>query len=157
MRARDWAGISASIILGLIFLAAATGKFFATHQLLATEIHLQMFMTAQMASLVSNTVPWLELAFGLLLIIGIFAKLAAALSLPLIAGFIFTNGWLIAHGLSYEPCGCLGIVEKLLNVKLSTLDSLVFDIILLALVAVVLAYYPDKFIKRQPWFVRRGG
>ncbi len=154
MRGRDWAGASASIILGIIFVAAAIGKFLVSNQLLATEIHLQMFMTPELAALVSNTVPWIELILGLLLVTGVVSKLAAALSLPLIAGFLFTNSWLITHGLAYEPCGCLGVVEKLLKVKLSTLDSLVFDIVLLALVAIILGCYPGRFLRTRPWFLK---
>ena len=154
MRYRYCAGIGASIILGLTSVAAAIGKLLSENQLLVFY-HLESFLSPTLASLVSHAIPWIELILGLLLITGVMAKLMAIFFSVLILGFIFTNSWLIAHGLAYEPCGCFGIFEKILQGKLSTIDSLVIDIGLLALVLIILFCYPGRFFDIRPWFLRK--
>lgn len=99
MRYRYWAAIGASIILGLIFVIAGLGKLLNQADFL-TVIRTDTFLTPTLAQVVAYTLPWIEIALGALLILGISAKLAAIFSSVLIAAFIANNCWLIAHGLA---------------------------------------------------------
>ena len=102
--------------------------------------------------MVAYALPWVEYVIGVLLIIGISAKLVVSLSTVLIAAFIANNSWMIAHGLAYEPCGCFGIFEKVFLGELSTMESLYLDIVMLALVLLIVSYYPGRFLTVRPWF-----
>ena len=154
MRYRYWLSAAASIILGLTFIFSGSGKLL--HQADFLDVLLaNSFLTPTLASVVAYLLPWIESVLGALLIIGISAKLMASLSSVLIAAFITHSSWLVANGLAYKPCGCFGIFEKILLGKLSTIDSLVFDIGLLALVLIILFCHAGKFFDTHPWFFRK--
>jgi len=154
MRYRYWVSAGASIIVGLIFIFSGVGKLLYQTDFLVVLLA-NPLLTPTLAQVATCVLPWIESVLGALLIMGISAKLMASLSLVLIAGFIADNGWLIAQGLAYKPCGCFGIFERILQSKLSTLDSLVFDIGMLALVLIVLLCYPGKFFDTRIWFLRK--
>ena len=150
---RYWISIEASIILGLVFLVAGLGKLPYQGKFL-TLIPLGSFLIPLLPRLVAQWLPIIELALGLLLITGFAIKLMASLSAVLIMVFITNNGWLLSHGLGYEPCGCFGIWEKLLQGSLSTTDALYIDIGMLALVSIILCFYPGNFFTIRPWFFK---
>ncbi len=154
MRYRYWGAIGASIILGLIFVIAGLGKLLNQADFL-TVIRADTFLTPTLAQVVAYVLPWIEIALGVFLILGISAKLAAIFSSVLIATFIANNSWLIAHGLAYKPCGCFGPFEKVLLGELSTMESLFLDIGMLVLVSIIL-YCPGHFLTTRPWFLRIG-
>jgi len=96
VRNKHWISIGASIILGLIFIVAGLGKLL--HQPDAVRIFfipLPDFLTATLAKAVFIWLPRLELMVGLLLVMGIAAKLVATFSSVLIAGFIAHGSLLI--------------------------------------------------------------
>jgi len=136
MRNRYWAGIGASIILGLILIVSGLGKLPNQAEFLATILS-KSFLPPLLAHLVSRWLPAIEVALGSLLIIA-------------------HNSWVIYQGLGYEPCGCLGILDRFLQGKFSTINALYMDIGMLALVLIILLCYPGKFFAIHPWFLRRG-
>ena len=144
---RQWAGVGASIVLGLIFIASSLGKL--PHQVEFLAIILpKSFLTPLLAQLVASWLPWIELVLGSLLILGIAAKIMASFSAVLIVTFIYYNSWMISHGLGHESCGCFG------EVPLSNMGALYFDIGMLALVVIILFCYPRHFFTIRPWFFR---
>ena len=157
MRYRYWIGVGASIILGLIFVAAGLGKLL--HRAEAFWLFsypLPAFLTPTFTKVALIWLPRIELIVGLLLIIGIAAKLMSAFSLVLIAGFIANNSWLLSQGQGYQPCGCFGILERILQGKLSTMGALYLDISMLALVLITLFCYSGNFLTTRPWFLGTG-
>ena len=154
MRYRYWASAVASIILGLVFIFSGVGKLL--HQIDFLNILLNnSFLTTFLAHVVAYALPWAELILGALLIAGISVKLMASLSAVIVAGFVASNSWLIAQGRIYEPCGCFGVFEKLVMGELSTIESLIFDIVMFALLLVILFCYPGKFFETRFWFSRK--
>ena len=152
-----WIGVGASIILGLMFFTAGLGKLL--HQTAIPEIYfmtLPSFATPALIEAFFSWLPRIELIVGLLLIIGIAAKLVAVFSSALIAGFIANNSWLLIHGLGEIPCGCFGIVEEMVQIRLSATVSLYLDIAALALVSIILSCYKSGFFNVNPWFTSRG-
>ena len=96
---RYWVGIGAGIILGLIFVIAGLGKLLdQTEAFMILFCPFTDFLTSAFVKAVLIWLPFIELVVGLLLIIGIAAKLMAALSLALIAGFIANNSWMLNQG-----------------------------------------------------------
>ena len=156
MRYRYWIGIVVSIILGLIFVVAGLGKLLSQAESFTTIFNpFPDFLVPVFTEAVFSWLPFIELIIGLLLIIGILAKLMAVFSLVLIAGFITNNSWLLSRGLGYEPCSsCFGIMERIIQVELSTIGALYLDIGMLALVIIILFCYQSNFLNAYPWFFR---
>ena len=161
MQRKRWLAIVASMLLGLIFVAAGLGKllqhaevfriYFASYPSYLLDLLPPAFFEAIFVWL-----PRIELIIGLSIIISITAKLVAAFSLLLIAGFIANNSWLLSQGLEYESCGCFGMIESITQARISTVSALYLDIGMLVLVVIILLYYPGKFITVRPWFLVRG-
>ena len=157
MRYRYWIGIGASIILGLIFLTAGLGKLLQqTETFMIFYTSAMSFLPPALTDSAPIWLPAIELLIGLLLILGVVARLVAACSSALIAIFIINNSWLLSQGLGYEPCECFGILERILQGTLSTTGALYLDIIMLALAFVTIFCYPGKFLTVRPWFMRKG-
>ena len=151
-----WLGLGASIILGIIFFISGIGKLLVEAELFETYYPAFLdFLTLNQVRLLFYGFPYVELAIGLLLIVGFATKLIAALTSLLIAGFIASNVWFITHGMGFEPCGCLGIFDRLFQNRLSTQQSLYLDIAMLALVLITLLCYQRNFTDIYPWFLKK--
>ena len=153
MRHRYWISLGASVLLGLVFLTAGVGKLLGEGAFLL-QISTLVINPAY-ASTIAAVLPWVEIILGLSLLTGIVPKIAAGFSSLLVVAFIFYNGWLISKGFGLEPCGCLGIVERLLGNQLSTTQSLYIDIGLLVLALAVFFCYPGKLLNIRPWLWKR--
>ncbi len=143
--------IGASILLGLVFLTAGASKLADQSGLVAVLVETSV-LGEDMISLIARCLPWLELVLGLCLLLGIAARLMASASLLLTLGFIFHNVWIIKYGFEIDSCGCLGIVEKEMQILASSEMSLYLDIGMLLLSLIILLYYPGKFLNPRPWF-----
>jgi uncharacterized membrane protein YphA (DoxX/SURF4 family) len=143
-----------AILAGLTLLVAGTGKLPGQTEFI--DALLKSFWTPAIAYVVGYCLPWLEMGLGVFLLLGLFPRIAAALCLPLIAGFMANNSWALIHGIEKFPeCGfCFGIWEEFLG-ALSPLGALVLDIVLLGLALIVVLLYQGDFLTFQPWFIRR--
>ena len=143
-----------AILAGLTLLVAGTGKL--PGQTEFVDALLKSFWTPAVAYVIGYCLPWLEVGLGILLLLGLFPRIAAVLCLPLTAGFMANNSWALIHGIEKFPeCGfCFGIWEEFLG-ALSPLGALVLDIVLLGLALIVVLLYQGDFLTFQPWFIRR--
>ena len=156
MRYKHWLGLGASITLGMIFLVSGIGKLLLQGELFETFFPGFLdFLTLDQTRLLFYGLPYAEIAIGTLLIVGFATKLIAALTALLIAAFIASNVWFITHGMGFEPCGCLGIFDRLFQSKLSTQQSLYIDIAMLALILITLLCYQRSFTSIRPWFLKK--
>ena len=152
---RHWIGVWGVLFLGLIFIAAGTGKLL----LQAENVELFIFpdfLPPAFAEAVYVWIPHIELAIGILLISGIAAKFVASLASLLIAGFITSNSLLLKLGMGAEPCGCFGAAERIAQERLSVIGALYLDGVMVALVMVILFCYQRSFFNIYPWFIKRG-
>jgi len=152
MRYRYWVAFGASILLALIFITAGVGKLMGQSAFLLTVS--MWILSEELAAFIAAWLPWAELVLGACLLVGIFPQIAAGISTLLIAGFILHNSWMITNGLGYEPCGCLGILDKLFMEELSTVGSLYVDIGMIILALAVYFSYPGRLLNVRPWFLR---
>ena len=113
---RYWISLGASVVLGLVFLTAGVGKVLGEGAFLLQLSTL--VMNPAIASAIAAVLPWVEIILGTLMLTGIAPKIAAGTSALLVASFIYYNGWMISQGFGFEPCGCLGIMERLLGDEL---------------------------------------
>ena len=143
-----------SIFLGLNLLLAGSGKLPGQTEFI--DALLKSFWTPPIAYLIGYCLPWAEIVLGVLLLIGVFPRIVAALCLLLTAGFMANNSWALSQGMEQFPeCGeCFGIWEELLG-AISPLQALCLDIILFGLALIILVFYPTRFLNFRPWFLKR--
>ena len=151
----------ASILIGVTLLASGTGKVIGLEETPAqvvdfiTAIVPEIFLTPLTISFlykifIPYIVPWAELILGLLLIIGFMPRLISILCLPLLLAFMGTNIWSIIQG-GYATCAsCFGIWEKIFG-SLTPMQSLIYDLVLLALALVVIVLHPGQVLASRKW------
>jgi len=148
--------LGSSILLGLTLLVSGTGKLPGQAEFI--DALLQSFWTPAVAYFIGYCLPWVEVALGVLLLIGVLPKIAAGFSLLLTAGFMANNSWALSQGIEQFPqCAqCFGIWEEWLG-SISPLQALCLDIVLFCLALIILLLHPGGFLTFRPWFVRRKG
>jgi uncharacterized membrane protein YphA (DoxX/SURF4 family) len=150
------------ILLGLMLLVAGIGKLPGLSDILGkfpgqTEFISDLLgplWTSTTAFFIDNILPWIEVVLGIALLLGIFPRIAAILSLPLTAGFMSSNIWAISHGEAFGHCGCFGIFEDLFG-NITPLQALGMDIALLFFALLIILFNPSGFLKFQWWFTKR--
>ncbi len=95
------------IALGAVFVYAAWTKLHTPWELFAMSIDSYQVLPLKSVELVARTLPWFELAVGLLLIAGYWLRSAAAATALLLAGFFTLMVRAYAKGMEI-PCGCFG-------------------------------------------------
>jgi uncharacterized membrane protein YphA (DoxX/SURF4 family) len=103
---RPWLGLLARLLLAAVWLIAGgskigdlagSGRAVAAYRLMPVEA----------ARVVGAALPFVELALGVLLLVGLATRLAGAVSAALLAVFIVGIAAAWARGLSID-CGCFG-------------------------------------------------
>ncbi|MGA3262370.1 MAG: MauE/DoxX family redox-associated membrane protein, partial [Bryobacteraceae bacterium] len=95
------------IALGAIFVYAAWTKLRTPWELFAMSIDSYQLLPLRAVELVARTLPWFELAVGLLLIAGFWLRSAAAATTLLLAVFFGLMVRAYAKGMEIN-CGCFG-------------------------------------------------
>ena len=150
------------ILLGLMLLVPGIGKLPWLSEKLGDfpgqtefiDALLGPLWTSAVAFFISNILHWIEVVLGIALLLGIFPRIAAILSLPLIAGFMASDAWAISHGETFGTCGCFGIFEKLFG-NTTPLQALGIDIALLFFALIIILFNPSRFFKFQWWFTKQ--
>lgn len=140
------------ILLGLIIAVSGAGKL--PGQTEFADVLLGSFYTPVIAKMIAHGLPWVELILGVLLVLGIFPRIAAAVCLPLIAGFMANNAWAIRHGTDFGSCGCFGIFEELFG-AMTPWQAMGLDIAMLCLALIIILFNPTGFLKFQWWFTKQ--
>jgi putative oxidoreductase len=142
------------ILLGLVLLVSGAGKL--PGQAEFVDVLLGSFWTPTIAFFISHVLPWIEVILGAVLLLGVFPRIAAVLSLPLIVGFMTNNIWAISQGKTFGSCGCWGIFEELFG-GMTPVQALGMDIALLFLALTIIILHPAPFLSFQSWFAKRKG
>lgn len=163
-RVKEIISLAAGLLIGFTFIASGTGKLFGDMEtpaqamafinaMLPEALLTPLFMAFTYKILVPIVFPWAELILGIALLIGLLPRLAALLTLPLIAAFMGTNIWTIAMG-EYSHCAsCFGIWEKIFG-YLTPYQSLGIDILLSLLALAVIFMQPGRFFASR-WSISR--
>lgn len=101
-------GLAGRLTAGAVFVYAGFLKLAAPAEEFAYAIETYKIMPDAVALLAARTVPWVELYLGLLLIAGLYTRLAALGTAGLLAFFelLLAQAWL--RGLPVTSCGCFG-------------------------------------------------
>jgi putative oxidoreductase len=95
--------------LGGIFIAAGVIKILDPAQF-ASDIANYRLMPHELINLLAITLPWIEVAAGLLLITGPWKRASALAILLMMVVFLAAIGQATVRGLNIK-CGCFGTVE----------------------------------------------
>lgn len=103
---QPWASLGMRLAAGLIMIIAGVLKM---GDLAATvrAVRVYEILPEAVVPLVGNTLPFLEIAVGFFLILGLFTRWVAVVYLLMMAAFVFGILWVWAHGLQID-CGCFG-------------------------------------------------
>lgn len=104
MRRQVW-GARCAVILGLIFVYAAWGKI-TDPSSFAESIYHYKIVPVWMANLTAVTLPWVELAAGICLVVGIWQRPGALLIGGMLLFFIALLAVTWARGIDLD-CGCI--------------------------------------------------
>jgi uncharacterized membrane protein YphA (DoxX/SURF4 family) len=105
-RHRDVVGLLARLVLGAVFLVAGLLKV-GHLETSARAVRAYQLLPYDVAGVVGYGLPILEVALGLLLVLGLFTRVSAALAGLLLVVFIGGIASVWARGLSID-CGCFG-------------------------------------------------
>jgi uncharacterized membrane protein YphA (DoxX/SURF4 family) len=101
-----WVGLVARLTIGIVWLIAGGLKAFNPYSAGAAVRAYEIF-PVDLATTIGQILPWIEIGLGVLLILGVYTRAAAALSAVLFLAFIagIASAW--ARGLTID-CGCFG-------------------------------------------------
>ncbi len=163
---RNIISLVASVLIGLTLLVSGTGKIVGAEGVPAqivdfiSNIIPDIFITPATLSflyniLIPHVFPWAEFILGACLLIGFLPRLMAVLTIPLLLSFLGTNLWAIIHG-GYATCAsCFGIWENYLG-SLTPVQSLAYDLVLIAFAIVVITFHPGGFLSSRKWLENLG-
>jgi uncharacterized membrane protein YphA (DoxX/SURF4 family) len=103
---QPWIGLNARLILGGTLIAAGYLKF---DELDKSQMAVRAYelLPVSLANFLGITLPFFELAIGLLLVLGAATRITAGLSAILMIAFMIGISQAWARGLSID-CGCFG-------------------------------------------------
>ncbi len=105
-RARDLVGLLARLVLGGVLLVAG-GLKLGNPLGSARAVQAYDVMPFELARYVGYALPWLEVAIGALLVLGLFTRVSAVVGTLLMAAFVVGIAQAWARGLNID-CGCFG-------------------------------------------------
>jgi uncharacterized membrane protein YphA (DoxX/SURF4 family) len=105
-RALDGVGLLARLVLGVVILVAGLLKV-TTPQASANAVHAYQILPYDLGTYVGYALPIVEIIVGLLLVVGLFGRVSAALGTLLMVVFIAGIAQAWARGLTID-CGCFG-------------------------------------------------
>lgn len=103
---KDWVGLVARIIPGVVFIYAGAVKIVDTEAFRANILAYQL-VGWNVAEILSLVLPVLEIAAGVLLVVGLFTRLAAASIFLMLLMFMGGIAWVWSQGINID-CGCFG-------------------------------------------------
>jgi putative oxidoreductase len=100
-------GIALRVVLGVIFIYAGYVKLKDPWELFALAIASYQLLPLTMVEIVARMLPWLELIVGLMLIAGIWLRVAATITSLLLVVFFALMIRAYVKGMEIA-CGCFG-------------------------------------------------
>ena len=136
--------IGSRLVVGIIFLIAGISKL-PMHFEFVDVVMAYKILPFSLAHLYASALPWLEIAIGSCLILGLFTRLFSLVSLPIIVSFIVANVMVLVRNLGLEECGCGGEL-----ITMTFKEALVIDALLL-IGAVLIFSQRRHFMALDSW------
>jgi uncharacterized membrane protein YphA (DoxX/SURF4 family) len=165
-KGRAIASLVASIIIGLLLVIAGSGKLsfgdvpgqtieFIGH-IMPNALLTPGFIFFIYEIFIPYVLPCAEMAIGLALLVGLWPRLMASLSILLSLAFMGNNIYAISLGMQkYESCECFGIWEEIFG-GLTPVQSLGVDIVMIVLAILIIVMHPGRFMSSRNWITKLG-
>ena len=101
-----WAGLLARLVVGGVFLVAGLLKVGNPHEA-GASVQAYRLLPPVMARTIGYGLPTLEICLGVLLILGLFTRIAAVITGLLLVAFVIGIASVWARGYNID-CGCFG-------------------------------------------------
>lgn len=111
-----WAAVAVRIILGVVFIYAAYVKLKDPWELFALAISQYQLLPLKAVEIVARSLPWLELAIGILLVSGRWLRVAATGASLLLLTFFALMIRADLMGMAIN-CGCFGGTDDVISWK----------------------------------------
>ncbi len=120
------------LIVGLTLLFSAVGAL-PNQAEFAGAVQAHGLLPGLLANVYGSVLPWLELAMGVLLVVGLFTRFAAGVTLLMVISFLVANGTAVYQNVKNwdSVCGCFHWVT------VKTGDALIIDIVLVVLTVIL--------------------
>lgn len=116
-----WLLFALRLVLGGIFIAASVSKLQHQAEFVDT-VSSYGLLPATLAQFYGFAVPWVELFIGCSLILGIFSRFSAAISIPLTISFVIASSYRIINPVG-DSCGCFGELFALSHPASLSMDA----------------------------------
>ena len=131
-----WLIFTLRLILGVIFVAASISKIQDISKFISTVTSYGI-LPHVLADIYGYVAPWLELIVGFALILGVFIRISAGLSILLTLSFMVASSYALVNTVE-GSCGCFGTF-----LPLSHTASLAIDVFML-LASFILVFNKEK-------------
>jgi len=108
MKPRDLAQLAVRVIVGVVLIYAGASKAAGPSEEFANIIVSYGLIGADLARPLAAFLPWIELAIGWSLLLGVEVRATGAAAVALFAMFIVAIGHAVAAGIPLTNCGCFG-------------------------------------------------
>jgi len=142
-----WILLAFRVILGGIFLAASISKILDMNGFVDTVVGYDL-IPRTLSEIYGWIVPWVELFLGWALILGVFPRISAVVSILLVISFAIASSYALEK-FPDSICGCFGSF-----IALSHPISLVIDSIMFLLALAILTNKQQEFLTIGQWFNR---
>jgi uncharacterized membrane protein YphA (DoxX/SURF4 family) len=109
-RATPWIGVAIRLLAGGVWIVAGAAKIAGLERFHA-QVEAYKLLPAALEAPFAYALPFVEVAVGLYLVLGLLVRPAAILSCLLMLAFVAAMGQAYARGLSLD-CGCFGALAR---------------------------------------------
>jgi uncharacterized membrane protein YphA (DoxX/SURF4 family) len=115
--------LSLRAVLGAVFAVSGFQKLVSPYQNFAAVIEKFEILKGPSVTLLAQTLPWLELAAGIFLILGFWENISLVVLWGMNTLFLGVLGSALARSLPIDSCGCFGEAVTLSLPKILALDA----------------------------------
>lgn len=149
IKAQPWLGLISRLVLGGVLFIAGYLKV-GTPDKSQMAVRAYEVLPISLANLIGLLLPYVEIGIGLLLILGVYTRICAALGGAIMVIFIVAIAQAWARGLTID-CGCFGGGGQVAASETKYLSEIIRDTGLVLLALYLIRYPNTKFsIDKSP-------
>ena len=149
IKAQPWLGLISRLVLGGVLFIAGYLKV-STPDKSQMAVRAYEVLPISLANLIGLLLPYVEIGIGLLLILGVYTRISAALGGAIMVIFIVAIAQAWARGLTID-CGCFGGGGQVAASETKYLSEIIRDTALVLLALYLIRYPNTKFsIDKSP-------
>ncbi len=149
IKAQPWLGLISRLVLGGVLFIAGYLKV-GTPDKSQMAVRAYEVLPISLANLIGLLLPYVEIGIGLLLILGVYTRISAALGGAIMVIFIVAIVQAWARGLTID-CGCFGGGGQVAASETKYLSEIIRDTGLVLLALYLIRYPKTKFsIDKSP-------